>query len=264
MKRSLIVVLLLLVAVSGFSAGDEKSNGNNFDYGYSYLGCTVNNMPYEIRHIRIHEDDIARTSEYSTIDETRYRMDHGFNLGIMLAREITFPWHNRPCINVGVGLDWIIFPLFGIGGGQEENTYQGEGRDVGSALTYVYIRQNGIIPSLGNAFTDFFFNFTPRVKLEFAPLGDICNQFWLGTSISYYSLNAQNGWDRYSSHEQKKEYKFANVFPIRVYGTWFFDDNTDFGLTVGVQYQPSSVVGLGKEADVEIGQGYYLGLTRKF
>jgi hypothetical protein len=266
MKKFLVSMFLLLVTSYLSVAGENPKQKNwGFDYGYTYLGCTVNNMPYEIRKIPIHRDDVAWTKDYSLVEKTEYQMNHAFTIGVLYGREVTFTGHARPSINFSIGLDWMIYPFTAIGGDVSEETYQGEGREIGSALTYVALRQNGIIPSCGNVFTDIIFNWTPRAKFEFAPLGDICNRLWLGTSISYYSLDAQNGWDRYSTLEPNKEYKLADVIPIRVYGVWFLEDNTDFGFTAGAQFQQSSTVGLGKKADVEIvSPTYYIGFSGRY
>jgi len=248
----------LLLALRCGAADAERNFNAGFDY--TYTGIHVNNMPLAIRDVPVHPDDSWASGGQGPIDQKDYNSNHRVDLSLMWAKEFALDEKSPPCFNVAVGMDWIIFPF--VAAQKAERNYMNDpgsgNRGEGAALTYVGLRQVGVIPSLGNPFTDVFLNWTPTAKLEFCPFNQSLKNFWLGVSVSYYTVNAQTGWDRNDGLDPSKDYVLMKLIPIRIYGTIFLEDDTKGtargGFTFGIQLQPGSKTDLGQQADMSVAQ----------
>jgi hypothetical protein len=257
-----------LLAVSASYAGDDKARDFNFDFYYTYLGCTVNNMPLEIRDVPVHSDDSWSDAGQGPIDQLKYNCNHSVVFSFMYANEFGAIGGKQDRFNFGIGLDWMAFPWLGVGADKAERNYMGNPgstyRGYGTALTYVGLTQDGIIPQSSSPFLNIFLNWTPRVKLEVAPFSGSLENLWLGTSVSYYTFDAQTGWDRYDTLEERKSYTLAYEFPIRVYATLFSDNKRDGGFTIGAQFQQGSKTSLGRQADMSIAPvAFFVGFSSR-
>ena len=254
-----------LMAICSFLFFLSPAEGADIDLYYTHLGCRVDKMPLVIRDVPVHHSDSWAKSGQGPVEQLGYDCNPSVTLSSMYTGVSRYD-REKSCVNFGIGLDWLLAPQVGIGGDEAERNYMNapgtDERGAGAALTYVGVRQAGVIPPLGNIYTDILLNWTPRVKLEVAPLGESLNRFWLGASVSYYTIDAQNGWDRNDSLEAHKEYVLLREFPVRVYATLFFSDELKSGVTAGVQLQQGSVTGIGKQADTTIdGSAFFLGLS---
>ncbi|OHA35042.1 MAG: hypothetical protein A2928_04045 [Candidatus Taylorbacteria bacterium RIFCSPLOWO2_01_FULL_45_15b] len=252
----LICVIGFLIPVSQIVNADGIhliDKGFEVGVGYHQIGARVDNMPFDIRNVPPHPDDGGRGSfGDGPIERLKYDSNHGMNLSILYSREYG-QGPDRPFrFNWGAGLEWMINFDTSI----QLRNYRGaigtEQRGYGTALTYVNIKQGGAIPPVGNNLGEIFLNWTPRLRLEIAPFGGKFRNVWLGTSASYYTIYAQNGWDRYDSLQTKDTFVFTHRFPIRTYMTIMSRDPTfdmRIGLTAGVQFQPGTITDKGREAD---------------
>ena len=197
--------------------------------------------------LRVPRNGDDSPGDINPVTQKDYNMNHSVSLSFMYAWE-------SPNFNVGAGLEWMIFPWVNLT--KAEQNYYGppgsEDRGTGQALTYVGVRQAGIVPVTGEPFFDAILNWTPKAKMELAPFGGSLKDVWLGVSVSYYAVSAQTGWDRYDKLESDKEYALMHVVPIRVYLAPFFDEKKDGGFMFGLQFQPGSETKLGKESEVTV------------
>lgn len=227
------------------------SKGYGFDLVYTYLGSTVENMPLEIRDVPVHEDD---SGYEGPINKSEYTLNHSFAISIMYSRVYGTGESDPLRFNWGLGFDWLI----GMGDNFEERNYMNspgtDDRGYGAALTYVKVGQGGIVPPLGSIFSDIFLNWSPRVKLEVAPFGGALKNLWFGSSVSYYRIYAQNGWDRYDSLEVRDSYDLAHVIPVRVYAKLLnmSSDGINQGIMAGAQFQPDFLTSVGDKSKLSI------------
>jgi hypothetical protein len=203
-------------------------------------------MADEILRVPRHGDD--RPGNINPVTQKDYNMNHSVSMSFTFGREYTnFNW--------AIGFEWMIFPWVNLT--KAEQNYYGppgsEERGVGQALTYVGLRQAGVIPTTSEPILDIFLNLTPKAKVEFAPFGGPLKDVWIGASVSYYTISAQTGWDRYDSLESNKDYALAHVFPIRTYFMIPTEekDGDLAGFMFGIQFQPGSETGLGRRSEVE-------------
>ncbi len=244
-----------------------QREGWNLDLTYAYLGVHVQNMPVSIRDVPIHPDDLADfEGNGGPILETGYRMNNSVALGVMYAWQYG---NDDLRLNLGFGFDWLALANVGLINSVAERNYS---TDVGSfhhddedaRLTYLGLRQVGVIPTTKNYWADIFLNWTPRAKIEIAPFHGPLEHLWLGASVSYYVVNAQTGWDREDNLQPRREYTFAHVIPVRLYAT-LFEPSETVGITAGVQLQPTVKTGLGKEADTSVAFAtFFLSLSYRF
>ena len=259
--KALLQYAVMVVLLSGCflaSRADDASRSFNASFDYTYTGIHINDMPLAIRNVPVHPDDSWASGRQGPIEQKDYNSNHRVDLSLMWAKEFALDEKSLPWINIAVGMDWIIFPW--VNAQKAERNYMndpGSGtRGTGAALTYVGVRQVGVIPSFGNAFTDAILNWTPTAKIEICPFNQSLKNFWVGASVSYYTVNAQTGWDRDNGLDPQKDYVLMKVIPIRIYGTVFLDDDTKgtsrSGFTFGVQLQPGSKTDLGRQADMSV------------
>jgi hypothetical protein len=252
----------------GFAADGVHllSKGFEFGIGYTRLGVSVSDMPFEIRNVPVHRDDLWSVYGQGPVTQLEYDCNHSISLSILYDRvygtgetdPLRFSW--------GFGLDWMI----DVGTDFAERNYMGapgtEQRGYGTALTYVTLNQGGMIPPLGNRYSDIFLNWTPRIKFEVAPFGGKFRNVWFGTSVSYYTIVAQNGWDRYDKLEVRKDYTLLHDFPVRLYVTFLNKkDDLGVGLTAGVQFQPGIKTDTGNRAGISVDPvSYFMAISYRF
>jgi len=229
------------------------SKGMGFDITYTWLGAHIDNMPLEIRDVPVHPDDSWAEDNRGPIKETKFNASHAISVPIMYEREYGTGSKDPLRIRYGYGLEWTI----DVGATFEERNYTtrvgSDRRGDGAALTYVSMRQGGMIPSFDNGWSDIFLNWTPRVKFEVAPFGGTLKNLWFGTSASYFSIAAQNGYDRYDKIDVRKNYTVLHVVPVRAYATLFSsDDDMRIGFTLGAQFQPAFETDMGRKAEASI------------
>jgi len=252
MKYTIVMVLVFLVGIVAVFGGENVRN-LNLEASYTYLGTTVNNMPLEVRDVPPHDDDSWVYSGRGAIERTKYSCNNGLQFALMYAKEFGYGKDNEPNFNFGIGADWLLMPyLFA---DRQERNYMGnpgsEDRGYGTALTYLELTQMSFVPSTGMEWVDFFSNWAPRAKLEFAPFGGKLSGVWIGTSVGCYRLVARTGWDRYDSLEVDQNYVLAYQFPVRVY-TIFGGDDRGSGFTVGAQFQLKSETELGRQSEIDM------------
>jgi hypothetical protein len=260
--KALKDAVLVLFGFFLFSLGCKAADSGSFDVGfdYTYVGVHVNNMPLAIRDVPVHPSDVWASGGQGPVEQTDYNSNHRVDLALMWAKEFGLDDKSPPCFNIGLGMDWIIFPW--VNAQKAERNYMndpGSGtRGEGSALTYVGLRQAGVIPSFGNTLTDVLLNWTPTAKFEVCPFNQSLKDLWFGISVSYYTVDAQTGWDRNDSLDPRKDYVLMKVIPIRIYSTYFFDEDvkggTRSGFTFGIQLQPGAKTDLGQQADMSVAQ----------
>ena len=230
---------------------EESSQSINTALTYTYLNIHAR-LPKEVRDIPKHPDDSGYQGTgygdgQAPIDRENYNANHGLEFSVMYAKKYGTIKDGSTRYNVAAGLKWLIFPYL-IADREERNYRNAPGTDqrgYGAALTYVELIQGGIVPSTGESFIDFLLNWTPEVKFEVAPFSGDFKNVWLGVSLSYCTLAAQTGWDRYDSLEVRENCVLAYEIPTRLYLS-FLDDKDEGGFTVGAQFQPAIVTSLGK------------------
>ena len=257
----LAVFMFLVGTMLAFGGGDIKNL--NVEASYTYLGTKVNNMPFEARNVQVHDDDSWARRGQGPIERTEYGCGHGLQFTLMYAKEFGYGRDNKPNFNFGVGADWLLIPyLFA---DRQERNYMGnpgsEDRGYGTALTYLELTQLGVVPSTGMEWVDFFSNWAPRAKLEFAPFGGKLKNVWLGASAGYCRLTARTGWDRWDSLEVDQNHVLAHQFPVRVY-TIVGGDGAGSGFTFGAQFQLKNETELGRQAEIDMPPvTFFLGLS---
>jgi hypothetical protein len=269
----LLPVCLSTITVQAADGIHLLGKGIDLSLEYAYLGVTVKDMPYEIRNVPVHPSDSWASYGQGPIERLKYDMDHSFIVSILYAREYgrdkTAPLRFR----FGAGFDWLVLPQVGVGGSMAERNYMNavgtSDRGYGAALTYVAMRQGGVVPALNSIYSDIFLNWTPKVKFEVAPFGGHFHDIWLGTSVSYYTVDAQTGWDRNDSLDARNDYVMARVLPVRLYATWMFKstdgDDLRVGLTGGVQFQPGVKTGIARQAGASIDpMTFFAGVTYRW
>jgi hypothetical protein len=264
MKLAFCLSLLVCLCISI----DAKADGLSIDLVYVKPAITVKHLPESFRNVPIHPDDHYVPAENAgPVSREEYGLTDGANLSLMYVWD--FKQHEHPRYRLGLGLDWILFPTAGYGGTEAERNYTNnvgsDERGYGAALTFVRLREGGVIPSLGDGSFDPFLNITPRIKFEIAPFDD---HFWFGTSISYFAVQAQNGWDRFDSDEVRETKTLAHDFPIRLYATWCPEGSKDkgWGIIGGAQIQSLMFkTDFGRQAGVSVDPvTFFIGVTAQF
>jgi hypothetical protein len=174
-------------------------------------------------------------------------------------------------LNLGFGMDWMFLPsMAGFGSDMAERNYMNapgtDTRGYGAALTYVGVRQGGMIPSANSTITDILLNWTPRARFEIAPFGGALHDIWIGSSVSYFTIDAQSGWDRYDSLEVRETQTMLRVIPVRLYGMLLStDDNMRVGIMAGVEFHPCITTDFGDKAKAKVApMSPFVALTWRF
>lgn len=244
------------------------SKGFGFDLGYAYLGAEAKDMPLSFRNVPVHPDDWGYPGP---ITSKKYAAAHEAFLSLMYDWQFGRSESSPLRYDLGIGLDWMIVPsAVGAGGDKAERNYMNApGTDIrgyGAALTFVGVRQGGMIPSMDSQLADFFLNWTPRVRLEVAPFGGYLENLWVGTSVSYFTIDAENGWDRYDKLDVRETRTMLHVIPVRLYGMLLGkDSDMRVGIMAGVEFHPSFSTDFGSNAKAEIAPiSGFLALTWRF
>ena len=223
---SLLTILAATLIFSQPLQADSISYG--LEFSYSRIGIKVKDMPLKIRDVPIHSDDsYALRSNAGPIEQREYSASTMLELGFLVKKNITH-W-----LDFGVKLKWILYPYHGFYDNALRNYTNAVGtetRGYGAALTFVGLEMRGMVSS-----------FTPEIMLE-TPLN---KDLILGASLSYYELQAINGWDRYNRLEVKDRYTLTRYYPVSVY---LYINNI---LTIGVQFPNAQNTEIGEEANVE-------------
>lgn len=227
-------LLLPIVSMAGF-----------FDYHgpkFTYSGpdIEVKDMPLKVRDVPIHKDDsYALESNAGPVEKTQYDTIGTFLLGWSWYKE-------RQQLRFNVSFDWIIYPTYWLYDNELRNYTNAPGtetRGYGAALTFVGIQKRGIIPDIESEFVYMILNIVPEigVDLMLSEKGDS----GFGFNLSYFRIQAVNGWDRYNSLEINKTYDLGHFMPVSVYGRYKW-------IEVGLVYPVAlSKTSLGKEAEIQ-------------
>lgn len=228
----ILIIVLLFVFLNPIKAEEKFWTKKKLELSYSNIRINVKSMPLEIRNAPIHPDDTYVTlSNAGPITQEEYFKSSTWMLGISMKKEI------KNKFLLGFKINWIIYPnrwLYDNALRNYTNAVGTEQRGTGSASTFVGIEERGIIP---------FLNLTPEILFE-TPLG-FGNQILLGTSLSYFKLQAINGWDRYNELEVNKRFTLSHFVPITFYLS--FKDI----ITVGAKYINSTKTNIGKQANIK-------------
>lgn len=211
----------------------------------------VREMPFQIRNVPIHpDDDYASPEDQGPIDKLDYSMAGTLQVGATGYRRF-FNDHLR----LGASLLWV-FPFTEDDRRNYTNAVGTDKRGKGAALTYATFRFHGMIPPLENRWADTFLNIMPKVFAE-VPLIRRIN-LALGASASYFSVTAENGWDRYNKLEVHRQKTLGHFIPATAY--------LQFGpLRAGASYPLKiSETSLGREARLQERITYYFGFRYTF
>jgi hypothetical protein len=261
----LFLVLVFCFSIVGISFAVDNTSPAELQesaigINLTYLGFHVNNMPLEIRNIPNHRDDTGYERNQGPIEQKEYDINYKIDLSFMCVNE----W---PRVKLNIGADWMILPWIGMNEAERNymNSPGSDTRGEGAALTYVDLRQVGVIPSTGYPFVDLFLNWTPRVTLEVAPFDGPFDNLWLGVSGSYCAYVAQSGWDRNNDSEVRKNYVLMHTFPVRTYATMMFGEKKTSALTLGLEFEPGSKTDMGEQADIAFSSPtFFLGYSHYF
>lgn len=218
----------------------SMANYHGPKFTYSGPDIEVKDMSLKVRGVPIHSDDsYALESNVGPLEKTRYATIGTFIFGR--------PWYkDHQQLRFNVGIDWIIYPTYWFYDNELRNYTNAPGtetRGYGAALTFVGIQKRGIIPVIENTFVDMILNIVPKIGVELM-LSEKGNSGF-GFSLSYFLLQAVNGWDRNNSLEINKTYDLGHFMPVSVYGRY---KRIEVGLVYPVALSKTN---LGKEADIQ-------------
>jgi len=218
----------------------EYFDHSSFKFIYSGPDIEVKNMPLNVRNVPIHKDDgYALRSNGGAVQRIHYDTAGTFALGYSWYKD-----HKRLRFNIGV--KWIFYPLYCLYDNELRNYTNAPGtekRGSDAALTFVGIQKRGIIPDIESDYVDPILNFTPEAGVELM-LSENGNSS-VGLNLSYFEIQAVNGWDRYNSLEINKTYDLGYYMPVSVYVHYKW-------ITAGIVYPVAlATTNIGKEAGVE-------------
>lgn len=228
-----LLILVLLIAI-GISL-KQIASAAEAKIEYTYIGYKVGNMAETIRDVPTHPDDSS--THAGPIKETKY------GASSMLTINAGYKWKISERVRLGTTIKWILHPLYYFSDKAERNYTNDPGSDTrgyGAALTFVALEARGVIP-----FGDWFLNYTPQLELEYT-LDEYDKKFILGTSITYFKMQAVTGWDRYDELTPDKRYTLTHVIPLGLYLNW-----KDF-VTIGCKYNFTLSTDIGKTSDADI------------
>lgn len=236
----------------------------NIDILYADTDLSVDNMPMVVRNVPIYPDDLSYVppENQGPISRLKYSQSGDFDLAIMGAYQFSASDTSPLRFNIGLGVDL----LFASTGDMAERNYTNavgtDARGEGAALTYAELFQ-GNINSAENQ--DSLVNVAPIGKFEVAPFNEPFRTVWFGVSASYFTVGAQNGWDRWDSFEPLDTFDLATVIPVRLYTTCFIGESEHIGLTIGAQLNETLKTNLGEQAGLKVSPvAFFGGLSFRF
>jgi len=231
-KRSLSFVAAFFLASLVFADSELET-----DLRLEITNLRVTDMPFSIRDIPPHHDD-AGFSHPGPIMKISYPAYFILSLGYPVAKTKI---DDSSSIEIVGRL--MFYPTVSMARIAERNYTNNPGssqRGYGAALTFVGLETWGIIPAFDGGGLETFLNLTPEVLYK----RRINDQSSINFSLSYLSLQAVTGWDRYDSRDVKDRYTLAYCFPLGVtYQTEHF--------CAGVKYYLMSLTNIGEEAKVK-------------
>jgi hypothetical protein len=239
-KFLVVIGFVLGTALSVFSEEAETGwhSTANFSLKYAGLdGIIVENMPLAVRSVPIHPDDsYANVSDWAPIQRTRFNSNGMFSINGDYAFQ-----NSKFRLCAGLTL------FFSMACQQERNYTDAPGtesRGGGAALTYVAMKELGIVSAKISSPFEFLDNISPEISgdVKLSEKYDLS----LGTSISYFRLQVESGWDRFDSKQIDNVFVFGDYLPVSVYLRWC-------GISLGIYYPLElNRTEIGKEADIRI------------
>ena len=239
----LVLSTVIVFSLNKTALADEKKKSTlRVGIGYTNIGYKVDNMSIEIRDVPIHpDDDYVPRENAGPIEETKYTASSMWTFNLSYKKN----FYER--LRLGAGLKWIIYPTRKLYDNKLRNYTNAVGtekRGTGTALTFLGLEARGVIPATDVEILDIFLNIIPELLAEYALDKD--KNFFIGTSLTYFKMQAVNGWDRFDDLEVDKRHTLTHVIPISLYLSW-----KDI-LLIGGKYNVSFNTEQGKDSDANI------------
>lgn len=246
-KKTLAIslwIVLFIPSLVGVSVAADCDEQKEFCGGgiLSFTGgeISVKNLSLEMRNVPVHADDSFAAKNAGPITDAGYDVNGTFEIGGNFSRR-----YNR--LRVGAGVKWMI-ALADDAKRNYTNAVGTSERGYGAALTYVTLAKKGILLNSSDSLVYYILNLTPEVFVEAVILEK--PSLALGCSLSYFNLQAVNGWDRYDKNEINEYYSLGHYVPVSVYLKIFATDLMD--VAIGANYPVKlSETADGKEADIQ-------------
>lgn len=197
-------VLAILFWPSALYCQEEEGWLVQASLHFTDLSFNVGHLPLQIRDVPIHrDDDHVPQRNAGPVGKQEYRLSSLWTTRVMFKRRLA----DR--VLVGMGANWV----FNEGDRALRNYTNAVGteqRGKGAALTFVEVRPAGLISGSGY-FS--WFNLSPELTLEV----EVARRVTIGTSVSYFEIEAANGWDRFNRDEIRDRFTLSRHYPISVY-----------------------------------------------
>lgn len=209
---AVLVALLFCLPIAKMLADEDENPGEDMKLSLEFSGLKIGNLPLDIRYVPIHPDD-----GYASESSNGPILKNAFSICPIASSQIGKPIYMAKS-GLKVCARWLLYPHFEFY--KELRNYTDapgtERRGDSAALTFVGLRVGGIIPpfinTAGVGILDLLFNVTPEISWEPPSLA----KQNLALTLSYFQIQAVNGWDRYDKLEVNKRYVLAHCLPISI------------------------------------------------
>jgi hypothetical protein len=239
--------LLLFVAILLGQAGQAQEHlmgggGVDMQLGFTGLHYEVTKMPLRVRNVPIHPDD---SGSPGPIRQLHYTADLSMNFGVgyFWASE-----SKRFHYEFGGRLNWLFTPGSSTALRNYTTAPGTSRRGSGAALTVLSLEQRGVIPGFDHA-ADHILNLSPELVFEISPTSERFERFSLGASVSYFRMEAVQGYDRFDAIENRRYFSLSHHIPVGLYLNYHIKGPAIF--TMGAKFLPSFETSTGKSAGID-------------